>query len=106
MPSPYDQYGLNWPSSSERFSHSVDAGQFLHWRGTSRNFWQRRRAEAARGTLALERGDRLGGNGFTAAYCTDAFVCFCFQINAGSLGERSEEHTSELQSPVHLVCRL
>src|SRR5438876_5838526 len=25
---------------------------------------------------------------------------------AGALGVRSEEHTSELQSPVHLVCRL
>src|SRR5690348_17984925 len=25
---------------------------------------------------------------------------------AGRLGARSEEHTSELQSPVHLVCRL
>src|SRR5690348_18063824 len=24
----------------------------------------------------------------------------------GKLAERSEEHTSELQSPVHLVCRL
>src|SRR5690348_18109237 len=24
----------------------------------------------------------------------------------GCYGERSEEHTSELQSPVHLVCRL
>src|SRR6266487_753176 len=25
---------------------------------------------------------------------------------AGQVGRRSEEHTSELQSPVHLVCRL
>src|SRR4051794_41404723 len=24
----------------------------------------------------------------------------------GGIGDRSEEHTSELQSPVHLVCRL
>src|SRR5438876_6669207 len=24
----------------------------------------------------------------------------------GGIGKRSEEHTSELQSPVHLVCRL
>src|SRR5690348_15818851 len=28
------------------------------------------------------------------------------QIAAGGLFARSEEHTSELQSPVHLVCRL
>src|SRR5690348_18174599 len=27
-------------------------------------------------------------------------------FGALSVGERSEEHTSELQSPVHLVCRL
>src|SRR5438876_3875039 len=27
-------------------------------------------------------------------------------VRAGYPGERSEEHTSELQSPVHLVCRL
>src|SRR5438445_13813075 len=85
MPSSCDQDGLHWPSSSKRFSHSVDAGQFLHWRGTSRNFGQKRRAEAARGTLALERGDRLGGNGFTAAYCTHAFVWFCFEMDAGRL---------------------
>src|SRR5690348_18114590 len=26
--------------------------------------------------------------------------------HCGSLPQRSEEHTSELQSPVHLVCRL
>src|SRR5690348_17876260 len=33
----------------------------------------------------------------------------CYQIPAlvrPGLGVRSEEHTSELQSPVHLVCRL
>src|SRR5438876_4751872 len=27
-------------------------------------------------------------------------------LSARGRGERSEEHTSELQSPVHLVCRL
>src|SRR5690348_17420564 len=27
-------------------------------------------------------------------------------VSTASLNERSEEHTSELQSPVHLVCRL
>src|SRR5947208_12234248 len=29
-----------------------------------------------------------------------------FQDPLGSAGDRSEEHTSELQSPDHLVCRL
>src|SRR5690348_17928417 len=28
------------------------------------------------------------------------------EIEEGVLAQRSEEHTSELQSPVHLVCRL
>src|SRR5690348_6782221 len=27
-------------------------------------------------------------------------------VNTGAIYKRSEEHTSELQSPVHLVCRL
>src|ERR1017187_5416678 len=34
----------------------------------------------------------------------------CFSIRTGfvslNTGDRSEEHTSELQSPMHLVCRL
>src|SRR5258708_10374819 len=30
----------------------------------------------------------------------------CFAASAGTLPHRSEEHTSELQSPDHLVCRL
>src|SRR6266487_6183451 len=32
--------------------------------------------------------------------------CFWFHSVRGSRFCRSEEHTSELQSPVHLVCRL
>src|SRR5690348_18330514 len=31
---------------------------------------------------------------------------FCPRITLNSSQTRSEEHTSELQSPVHLVCRL
>src|SRR5690348_18211155 len=40
----------------------------------------------------LERGQLEGAEGY------DSIVTLA--------GERSEEHTSELQSPVHLVCRL
>src|SRR5258708_27118307 len=36
----------------------------------------------------------------------DHVVCDQFLINLRQLFERSEEHTSELQSPDHLVCRL
>src|SRR5690348_18491386 len=35
-----------------------------------------------------------------------AQVVLALQFPAGSCSNRSEEHTSELQSPVHLVCRL
>src|SRR5690348_3937295 len=38
-----------------------------------------------------------------AARCMDCGIPFCHQ---GCPVNRSEEHTSELQSPVHLVCRL
>src|SRR5258708_36412841 len=35
---------------------------------------------------------------------TDGAVVRC--LGRGNIGHRSEEHTSELQSPDHLVCRL
>src|SRR5690348_17463510 len=38
-----------------------------------------------------------GGRGFPVA---------ALAADQGAADERSEEHTSELQSPVHLVCRL
>src|SRR5690348_17701085 len=41
----------------------------------------------------------LLGNGLTEAQLPAAFAAI-------DKSERSEEHTSELQSPVHLVCRL
>src|SRR5438876_7339550 len=47
-------------------------------------------------TLFRSRPARLGGNGPHATR----------PAPRPSLGSRSEEHTSELQSPVHLVCRL
>src|SRR5258708_29259940 len=34
------------------------------------------------------------------------FESFSFDIDRDFFGKRSEEHTSELQSPDHLVCRL
>src|SRR5438876_11680865 len=41
---------------------------------------------------------RLGQNAFSASQP--------IRVSHGSVDTRSEEHTSELQSPVHLVCRL
>src|SRR6266487_5885149 len=38
--------------------------------------------------------------------CSKAASCSAHRAGARRAGQRSEEHTSELQSPVHLVCRL
>src|SRR5438876_1853333 len=48
---------------------------------------------------AVEHGDSLGNRGTLGAGDVQ-------WMTAGSGILRSEEHTSELQSPVHLVCRL
>src|SRR5689334_24706716 len=36
----------------------------------------------------------------------DVFVCVQKEVDGGIIVSRSEEHTSELQSQFHLVCRL
>src|SRR5690348_17672230 len=41
--------------------------------------------------------------GYLVAFCGVAVIAACL---AEVASYRSEEHTSELQSPVHLVCRL
>src|SRR5690348_17824836 len=63
----------------------------------------------AMGPHHLERAEALGGEGkshllthYAAHGSSDRAVSDPF---GGDL-DRSEEHTSELQSPVHLVCRL
>src|SRR5258708_25814504 len=44
-------------------------------------------------------------NGFPTV-CSPFTTCPRAQPGGGASGPRSEEHTSELQSPDHLVCRL
>src|SRR5690348_17815321 len=54
-------------------------------------------------------------NAFVCAYDISADACKALELQAATadagsqrllITARSEEHTSELQSPVHLVCRL
>src|SRR5438876_3878174 len=55
--------------------------------------------ERANEVMATVRDLRTGASAQIAAVGADEIV-------GGDLRARSEEHTSELQSPVHLVCRL
>src|SRR5258708_23079810 len=43
---------------------------------------------------------------FSPSTCTRKCSGKCFGMSFANTSERSEEHTSELQSPDHLVCRL
>src|SRR5690348_17595390 len=43
---------------------------------------------------------------FCRSYFTICLCIFYVVVNILFIASRSEEHTSELQSPVHLVCRL
>src|SRR5256885_17183451 len=49
---------------------------------------------------------RSNGNEADAAPCSCVNGCHCELIGARGSRLRSEEHTSELQSPCNLVCRL
>src|SRR5690348_18089138 len=86
------------PPSSTLFPYTT---LFRSWsrmrRRLSRQIWiDLRRGEAS---PRIERA--VSGGIFTPSQARNAIV---FSRAAGA--KRSEEHTSELQSPVHLVCRL
>src|SRR5690348_18059985 len=55
-------------------------------------------------------GEEVGAEGAAdvALPVVDDATLHVHQVGVGGVGggDRSEEHTSELQSPVHLVCRL
>src|SRR5690348_17814521 len=59
---------------------------------------QEARVVGDRDVLAVGRG--VGGN------VAEAVLDLVAEVADGVVTLRSEEHTSELQSPVHLVCRL
>src|SRR4051794_1501059 len=59
--------------------------------------------EMREGTWDIHKRVRdMDANGVLGSMCFPSFPQLCGQLFA----RRSEEHTSELQSPVHLVCRL
>src|SRR5438876_3159283 len=57
---------------------------------------------------ARSRAYRWNEDGLAAICDRHQFVCFGLALwnESDPILKRSEEHTSELQSPVHLVCRL
>src|SRR5690348_18018892 len=64
-------------------------------------------SEVRRGLVIVRQQVRLAATGPQPVAGPDARVDLILPPVHGHLGDqRSEEHTSELQSPVHLVCRL
>src|SRR2546422_7697681 len=61
----------------------------------------RSRAASARQARAKHCGSTAASAALRAA-----MIFGCFRANSGGNMRRSEEHTSELQSRLHLVCRL
>src|SRR5690348_17672722 len=66
--------------------------------------WMAERRQSAADTHV--RVDELDGLLHRSSWKEDALHADRFQFRDIEVGNRSEEHTSELQSPVHLVCRL
>src|SRR5437762_10512000 len=72
------------------------AGKFALWRSKRR-----------RGLRSVQVVAHRARSGFAPLHAGDDFVCWTAHRHHGSgHGDRSEEHTSELQSPMYLVCRL
>src|SRR5690348_17558450 len=59
-------------------------------------------------TLFRSRYDKpiLRSSIFLTAMFDNPSIAICASPSSATESSRSEEHTSELQSPVHLVCRL
>src|SRR5690348_18230324 len=67
-------------------------------------------APAGRGLTGIKRCRRLEDRAYIKLNTSESVVTNrgrqCLHSISTSMRRRSEEHTSELQSPVHLVCRL
>src|SRR5690348_18159510 len=78
------------------------------WAGESLLFALRERLGLPGSKNACEQGEC----GSCSVLLDGELVCSCLVLAAQAEGhdivtvERSDEHTSELQSPVHLLCRL
>src|SRR5258708_25462620 len=66
-------------------------------------FLSRSRAGSVSSSDAIMRG---GGPSLVVVTTPGSALSSCLSAQAARMRVRSEEHTSELQSPDHLVCRL
>src|SRR5256884_505585 len=72
----------------------------------SPHHWSRKRPFGCRAHWKLQRSLPCARNDFLPRRNFSALRCTCFSGLPGFRCGRSEEHTSELQSRLHLVCRL
>src|SRR5207248_8075703 len=84
--SKFSKWALTWTPSRFKSALSCPLGSSLSWRIT---------LTLSSPARALRCRARKSGDTFSAFACRELF-----------LSSRSEEHTSELQSPYDLVCRL
>src|SRR6266487_566042 len=85
-----------WALIGDSFGSAIKAtGFFFNYPATTEIY-----------TLSLHDALPITGSNATWEVVMDTSVSSPEQTESGVVDLRSEEHTSELQSPVHLVCRL
>ncbi len=83
VPPAGDKDRLHWPSSGQRFPDSVDARQLFHCEKTGETLSSNREANQSwKGSLGVDRRDRLGGDCFAPAHCAYALICFGLEVDA------------------------
>src|SRR5690625_1258881 len=101
-----------WPLHEQRLLAGADRLKIPVDLSKVRRFRDQLLAEAGRhetpqGVLKLILSAGEGGRGYSRPQSVRPTLCLMFYPGSAPLGEtRSEEHTSELQSRGHLVCRL
>src|SRR5256885_6216072 len=89
------------------FTGCVEVRQALDHRATDERELLERLEEVPAGSVFYHtHGYFLRQRAITTVYGNDFASWVATQVRDQVLAERSEEHTSELQSPCNLVCRL